>query len=71
MLATHPWRDAIGVELVANAQMPDQRSLRCSAGGMVDALAAHDIRNTAIIFVSVPRSARRATAPLRMVAVLA
>ena len=71
MLETHPWRDAISIEIVANAQMPDQRSLRCGVADMAQALADNGIRNTAIIFVTVRKDAVQARPALRVVEALA
>ncbi len=52
-----PHREAIEVTIVANAQKPDQQIIPCTPEDLPQALARHNIKNTAMIFLKLPKSA--------------
>lgn len=54
-LANKGAADHIEVTVVAKAQMPDQQVITCAAKDLVAALEAHQITDTAIIFVKWPK----------------
>lgn len=54
-LEDHAWRDHIQVEIVADAQMPGQRALRCGPTAIADTLRGNGIKNRTIIFLSLPK----------------
>ena len=63
------YRRDISVEVVADAQRANQKVVNCEADGLAKALEDHSIRNSAMIFLRLPKSAAREVAPrLRVVA---
>ncbi|MEL7211771.1 MAG: siroheme synthase CysG [Pseudomonadota bacterium] len=59
---------AVEIEVVADAQRANQKILSCSAAQLSETLKQNDIRNSAMIFVRLPKSAAQPVQqPLRIV----
>lgn len=59
-----PWHDRIIVEIVSDAQKPEQKVLRCTPNTLIKTLDHNAIKGCAIIFLSIPKKAQQEHEPL-------